>query len=133
MIWSSTTYRTWCNSYHSWSISDNWHYSIRYASIVTRAIYHQTIQEKLRYFLQYAGTPDLDNASLRPALIAVSCLLVVASVLMFIIGLICGHCLSQRWRKLSQHKQSMSTSHTTKQVEDLELKENVAYVTLRPK
>ena len=100
--------------------------------MVTRAIYHQTI-EKLRHFLQHAGTPDLDNALLRPALISVSCLLVVASVLMFIIGLICGHCLSQRWRKLIQHKQSMSMSHTTEQVEDLELKENVAYVTLHPK
>ena len=133
MIWLSTTYRTWCNSYHSWSISDNWHYvSIRYALTVTRAIYHQTI-EKLRYILQHAGTPDLDNASLRPALIAVSCLLVVVSVLMLIIGLICGHCLSQRWRKLTQHKQSMSTNHTTEQMEDLELKENVAYVTFHPK
>ena len=101
--------------------------------IVTKAIYYYTI-EKLRYFLQHAGVSNFDNASLRPVLISVSCLLVVVSVLMFIIGLICGCCLSQRWRKLTQHKQSTSTlSHTTKQVEDLELKENVAYITLRPK
>ena len=81
------------------------------------------------------GNSNSDNASLRPALISVSCLSVVASVLTFIIGFICGHCFSQRCRELTQHKQSMPTSTAAagEIAEDLELKENVAYVTLRPK
>ena len=75
------------------------------------------------------------DASLRPALISVSCLLIIASVLMFIIGFVCGHCFSQRKRKFTaQHvEQSVSTPTSSERVEDLELKENVAYVTLRPK
>ena len=83
----------------------------------------------------HTGNCNSDNASLRSALISVSCLLVVASVLIFIIGFVCGHCFSQRCRKLIQHKQSMPTSTAAagEIAEDLELKENVAYVTLRPK
>ena len=78
------------------------------------------------------GNSNSDNTSLRSALISVSCLLFVASVLIFII---CGHCFSQRCRKLIQHKQSMpmSTAAAGEIAEDLELEENVAYVTLRPK
>ena len=85
----------------------------------------------------HTGNSNSESASLRPALISVSCLLFVASVLMFVIGYICGHlhCFSQRCRKLTRHKQSMPTSTATagEISEDLELKENVAYVTLRPK
>ena len=84
------------------------------------------------YFLQHtaAGKPNV------PALISVLCVAVVASVLMFIIGFICGHCFSQRRKKLTQHEQTMSTSTAAASNEpegDLELKDNVAYVTLRPK
>ena len=82
------------------------------------------------YFLQHTGK---DNV---PALISVSCVAVVASVLMFIIGFICGHCFSQRRKKLTQHEQTMSTSTaaaSNEQEGDLELKDNVTYVTLRPK
>ena len=87
------------------------------------------------YFLQHtaAGKPNSDNV---PALISVSCVAVVASVLMFIIGFICGHCFSQRRKILAQHEQTMSTSTAAASNEpegDLELKDNVAYVTLRPK
>ena len=85
------------------------------------------------YFLQHTGKPNSDNV---PALISVSCVAVVASVLMFIIGFVCGHCFSQRRRKLTQHEQtmSMSTAAASNEPEgDLELKDNVAYVTLRPK
>ena len=86
------------------------------------------------HFLQHTGKSNSNNASLRPALISVSCLLVVASVLMFIVGFVCGHCFSQRRRKFTaQHEQSVSTPTSSECVEDLELKENVAYVTLRPK
>ena len=85
------------------------------------------------YFLQHTGKPNSDNV---PALISVSCVAVVASVLIFIIGFVCGHCFSQRRKKLTQHEQTMSTSTAAASNEpevDLELKDNVAYVTLRPK
>ena len=78
-----------------------------------------------------AGSPN----TLRPVLIFVSCLLVVASLLMFIIGFICGQYFNQRChRKLTRQERSraMSTAAASKHVENLELNENVAYVTLRP-
>ena len=72
-----------------------------------------------------------------PALISVSCVVIVASVLTFIMGFVCGRCYSSQGRKkLTQHEQTMSTSTAAaanEQVENLELKDNVAYVTLRPK
>jgi hypothetical protein len=55
---------------------------------------------------------------------------------MFIIGFICGRCFSQRQKKLTQQEQSMSTSTAAaanEPVEELELRDNVAYVTLHPK
>jgi hypothetical protein len=81
------------------------------------------------------GKPNSDNV---PALISVSCVVVVASVLMFIIGFISGHCFTQRQRKLTQQKQIMFTSThaaaaANEQVEELELRDNVAYVTICPK
>ena len=85
------------------------------------------------YFLQHTGKPNSDNV---PALISVSCVAVVASVLMFIIGFVCGHCFGQRRKKLTQHEQTISTSTaaaSNEQEGDLELKDNVAYVTLHPK
>ena len=84
------------------------------------------------YLFQHTGIPDPANALLRTALISVTCVLVMTSVLTFIIGLFCGHCLSQRRRKSG--RETVSTpSNATAHVKDLELKENVAYVTLRPK
>ena len=84
--------------------------------------------------LQHTGMPDPANATLKVSLISITCVLVVISVLMFVIGFICGHCFSQRQRKSEtiQHQESVSNP-TTEHVEDLELKENVAYITLRPK
>ena len=86
------------------------------------------------------GTPESSTAAattiqiLITALISVTCVLVMISALMFIIGFICGHCFSQRWRKPSPKKDDESPSNlTTEPREDLELKENVAYITIRPK
>ena len=71
---------------------------------------------------------------LRTALISVTCVLVMMSALMFVVGFVCGHCFSQRWRKSANKNDESSPSHlTTEPGEDLELKENVAYVTIRPK
>ena len=72
----------------------------------------------------------MSDATLRPALISVTCVLVVISALMFIVGFICGHCIR---RKSPNKNVESSTSPGNEQVEDLELKENVAYVTLHPK
>ena len=76
--------------------------------------------------IQCAGIP---SATLT---IAVTCILVVVSVLMFIVGLVCGRYLCFRRNSANKNAES-STSPANEQVEDLELKENVAYVTLRPK
>ena len=71
---------------------------------------------------------------LRTALISVICALVMMSALTFIIGGVCSHCFNQRWRKLANKNYESSPSHpTTEPGVDLELKENVAYVTIRPK
>ena len=74
--------------------------------------------------------PDPANAMLKTALISITCVLIITSALTFIIGLLCGHYLSQRYRK--SEKVSVSNP-TTERAEDLELKENVAYITVRPK
>ena len=51
------------------------------------------------------------------------------SALMFLIGFICGHCFSQRWRRPSGKKDDQSPSSLTNEPrEDLELKDNVAYI-----
>ena len=89
--------------------------------------------------LQHTGAPDSSTAAatttqmLRTALISVTCVLVMMSALMFLIGFICGHCFSQRWRKPSGKKDDESPSNlTTEPREDLELKENIAYITIHP-
>ena len=70
--------------------------------------------------------------TLRTSLICVTCILVLVSIVMFIIGYICGHCFSQRWRKPSGKKDDESPLNlTTEPREDLELKENVAYITIQ--
>ena len=90
--------------------------------------------------LQCIGAPDSNTVTattvriLRTALISVTCVLVMMSALMYLIGFICGHCFSQRWRKSSGKKDDESPSNLTAEPrEDLELKENVAYITIRPR
>ena len=80
--------------------------------------------------LYHTATPDPAIAMLKIALISVTCLYVMTSVLIFIVGFVCGHCFSLRQTK--SEKESASNP-TTERTEDLELKENVAYVTVRPK
>ena len=89
-----------------------------------------------------AGAPDptaipataTDAETLRTTLISVTCVLVMVSFVMFVIGFICGHCFSQSWRKPSGKKDDESPSNLTIEPrEDLELKDNVAYITIRPK
>ena len=83
------------------------------------------------YFVQHTGV-SVTAAMLRTALISVTCILVVMSVFIFIIGFVCGHCFSQRSRKSAdKNKQSASQNHEIME-SDLELKENVAYITMRP-
>ena len=76
----------------------------------------------------------MSDATLRIALISVTCVLAVISLLMFIIGFIYGHYLLVRKKSANENDKS-SSNPPVEQMEDLsiELKENVAYVTLRPK
>ena len=76
---------------------------------------------------------------LRAALISVVCSSILISAVMFVVGLVCGYLISQKWRKSTASKQSKEqksrTSATFERREDLELKDNVAYsyITLHPK
>lgn len=79
-------------------------------------------------FTIHAGIPNPANAILRIALISVTSVLVMLSVLMFITGFICGHYAGKK----SVDKNDGSTS-ANEHEEDLEMKGNVAYITLRPK
>ena len=85
-----------------------------------------------------AGTPDSSTATattvqvLRTALISVTCVLVMMLALTFLIGFICCHCFSQRWRRPPGNKNDQSQPNLAA-TEDLELKENVAYITICPK
>ena len=116
---------------HAWRMGNgNWKHHKPKLKVIFLSI---NIIDISLYFLQRTGKPNSDNV---PALISVSCVAVVASVLMFIIGFVCGYCFSQRRKTLTQHEQTMSTSTaaaSNEQEVDLELKDNVAYVTLRPK
>ena len=83
------------------------------------------------YFIQHTGV-SATAAMLRTALISMTCVLVVMSVSIFIIGFVCGHYFSQRLRKSAdKNKQSASQNHKIMEL-DLELKENMAYITVRP-
>ena len=83
------------------------------------------------FFIQHTGV-SATAAMLRTVLISVTCVLAVMSVFIFIIGFICGLYFSQRLRK-SADKNKQSASQNPKMMEsDLELKENVAYITVRP-
>ena len=87
--------------------------------------------------LQYTGALDPSPATmtqmLRTALISVTCVLVMVSALTFVTGFVCGHCFSQRWRRSSRKNDESLFNPTTEPREDLELKENVAYITIHPK
>ena len=62
-----------------------------------------------------------------------TCVLVMLSALTFIIGFVCGHYFSQRRRKSVKKNTGSPSNPTTEPGEDLELKENVAYITIHPK
>ena len=77
-----------------------------------------------------------NNDKMRDTLIAVSCVLVVVSAVMLIIGFLSGHYLGQKYRK--SHDQATNNTAATPNpssegVDDLELNKNVAYITLRPR
>ena len=73
-------------------------------------------------------------AMLRTALISVTCVLVVMSLFTFIAGIVCGHYLCQRWRASADRNKQPESHQINPEntVSDLDLKENVAYITLRP-
>ena len=68
---------------------------------------------------------------LRTALISVTCVLVMMSVFIFITGFVCGHYFNQRWRE-SANKSKQQVTNPKNTESDLELKENVAYITVHP-
>jgi hypothetical protein len=71
---------------------------------------------------------------LRTALVSVTCVLVVTSVFTFIAGVACYHSISQRWRASADTNKQSESPNIPKDTElDLELKENAAYITLRPR
>jgi hypothetical protein len=83
----------------------------------------------------YTSDPVNDDR-LRDELIAVSCVLILVSAVMLIIGFIGGHCFSQRYRTSHDRATSNSTATpnpSSEGVDDLELNKNVAYITLRPR
>ena len=68
---------------------------------------------------------------LRTALISVVCLSILISAVTFVVGVVCGHCISQRRESTASKQSREQKSNATN--EDLDLKENVAYITLHPK
>ena len=75
---------------------------------------------------------DPTISTLRAALISVVCSSILTSAVMFVVGVVCGHCISQRWRVSAAGRQRKEQESSATN-EDLELKENVAYITLHPK
>ena len=77
----------------------------------------------------------ISDATLLIALISVTCTLAVVSVLMFVIGVTCGYHIKMRKSAVNKNAKSSSViqSPASEHMEDLQLKENVAYVTIRPK
>ena len=75
---------------------------------------------------------DSTISTLRAALISVVCLSILTSAVMFVVGAVCGHYISLRWRVSTAGKRRKEQKSSAIN-EDLELKENVAYVTLHPK
>ena len=83
----------------------------------------------LKFLFQCTGM----TAMLRTALITVTCISVLMSVVAFIAGIAFYHCISQRWRAASAdiNKQPGSHSNPKDTESELELKENVSYISLR--
>ena len=79
----------------------------------------------LKFLFQCTGM----TAMLRIALISVTCVLVVISLFTFIAGIVCYHYISQRWRASADTNKQPGPKDMES---ELELKENVAYITLRP-
>jgi hypothetical protein len=78
----------------------------------------------------HAGT----TAMLRTALISVTCTLLVMSVFIFIAGIVCGYYISQRRRASAVTNKQSESQNVPKDMEpELELKENAAYITIRPR
>ena len=77
---------------------------------------------------------DMISDRLRTELISLSCVLILAAVMMLIIGFVSGCCFSQRYRKRGDGTTNkIATPNPTKErVDDMELNKNVAYITLRP-
>ena len=74
------------------------------------------------------------TAMLRTSLISVTCVSVMISLFTFITGIVCHRYICQRWRASSAdiNKQPESHGNPKHTESELELKENVAYITLRP-
>ena len=84
------------------------------------------------FFVSHAGISD---ATLLIALISVTCTLAVVSVSMFVIGVSCGYHLKMRTSAVNNKNVESSSirNPASEHMGDLQLKENVAYVTIRPK
>ena len=68
---------------------------------------------------------------LRTALITVACVSVIMSLFTFIAGIVCYHCISQRRRVSADINKSQNNPEHVMET-GLELKQNVAYITLSP-
>ena len=104
---------------------------------LTAAIFYaQTHQFHCKLAIHFDYLTVMSGATLTTALISVTCVLVVISVLTFVIGFICGQCYVRKKASAANSNKNAEPSNTgpaNEQVGDLELKENVAYVTLCPK
>lgn len=80
----------------------------------------------------HTGVSNPSIATLRTALISVTCVLVMLLLLTFITGFVCGHYFTQTLRKPANKNDGSLPDPTTEHGGDLELKENIAYITLRP-
>ena len=114
-------------------------FSCTYSQIVTlKSAFRLVIKLNLHisyHTIQHTGISDPTTGMLRTALICVTCLSIIISAMTFVIGFVCGHYFSHRLKTSATSDQNkVNTSNTTNEhVQDLELNENVAYITLRPK
>ena len=90
-------------------------------------LYNNIIIILTLFMHECTGMSTVSTVTLRTALVSVTCLLVLMAALIYILGFVCDRCLSQRWQE-SSGRNKQSESHNM--VSDLELKENVAYITL---
>ena len=84
----------------------------------------------------HTGIPDHAIAMLRTALISVTFVLIMLSMLLFLVGFISGgYYFSQRWRKVASANKcdhGSPSNPTTEPQEGVDLKKNVAYMDLDP-